>query len=537
MTTPPKARRYNLSVGDTVPPAKGHIRVETVRKSPAAHDPAKTPGAPPAAAPAGPASDQAALDAIRDEKLTARQLRIARRMAHLHQINVTTDEEAVLRLRQRGLDPTQRSVVGKMLAQEGARSQSRPATDTPAIVKTAAVPTAPDLPSRDVLTEGRRAAEILQIQRDIARRRRRRLAMLAMRLLFLVFLPTGIAGWYYFKIATPLYATYSQFEIQSAAPSAVGGGGMGGLAGSMMALNVDAVKTQSYLTSREAMLRLNQDMGFRRAFEDPAIDPVRRISPDDSNETVYRLYKNSVKIGYDPTEGVINMEVIAPDPNLSRDFSLALIKYAEEQVDQTTARLREDQMQGATQTYQDAEARVLSAQTRVNELQQRLGVLDPAAESSVVMGQVAQLEGQLTAKRLELGQLLSNPSPVQSRVAAVRGDIVRLEQMVADTRSQLTEGDTVRASLATVTGELRIAESDLRTRQELLASAAAQLENARIEANKQVRYLSLSVPPVPPDAATYPKAFQNTLVAFMVFLGIYLMVSLTASILREQVST
>ena len=70
-----------------------------------------------------------------------------------------------------------------------------------------------------------------------------------------------------------------------------------------------------------------------------------------------------------------------------------------------------------------------------------------------------------------------------------------------------------------------------------LAAAAAQMETARIEANKQVRYLSLSVAPVAPDEATYPKAFQNTIVAFLIFSGIYLMLSLTASILREQVSS
>ena len=125
----------------------------------------------------------------------------------------------------------------------------------------------------------------------------------------------------------------------------------------------------------------------------------------------------------------------------------------------------------------------------------------------------------------------------QSRVDAARGDISRLEKMIADTRQQLTQGNEQRASLAAITGELRIAESDLATRQELLAAAAAQMEGARIEANKQVRYLSLSVAPVPPDEATYPKAVQNTIVAFLIFSGIYLMLSLTVSILREQVST
>jgi capsular polysaccharide transport system permease protein len=52
-----------------------------------------------------------------------------------------------------------------------------------------------------------------------------------------------------------------------------------------------------------------------------------------------------------------------------------------------------------------------------------------------------------------------------------------------------------------------------------------------------VRYLSTGVRPVAPDEPTYPRAFENTLLAFLIFSGIYLMLSLTASILREQVSS
>ena len=58
----------------------------------------------------------------------------------------------------------------------------------------------------------------------------------------------------------------------------------------------------------------------------------------------------------------------------------------------------------------------------------------------------------------------------------------------------------------------------------------------RSEANRQVRYLSLAVSPIPPDEAAYPRAFENTLVAMLILLGIYLMISMTAAILRDQVS-
>ena len=84
---------------------------------------------------------------------------------------------------------------------------------------------------------------------------------------------------------------------------------------------------------------------------------------------------------------------------------------------------------------------------------------------------------------------------------------------------------------------LQIAQADLSTRQLLLAQALQSMETSRIEANRQVRYLSLGVRPVAPDEPTYPRAFENTMVTMLIMLGIYLMVSMTAAILREQVSS
>jgi capsular polysaccharide transport system permease protein len=61
------------------------------------------------------------------------------------------------------------------------------------------------------------------------------------------------------------------------------------------------------------------------------------------------------------------------------------------------------------------------------------------------------------------------------------------------------------------------------------------MELARIEANRQVRYLSVSVSPTPPDEPAYPKAFENTHGHPVDHAGVYLMISMTAAILREQV--
>src|SRR5690606_26388864 len=138
--------------------------------------------------------------------------------------------------------------------------------------------------------------------------------------------------------------------------------------------------------------------------------------------------------------------------------------YAEEQVDNLTFRLREDQMKGARESYADAETKVRGAQARVLELQEQLGVIDPRTETSAVMTQVATFETQLQQKRLELQQLLDNAQPNRARLAGVEGDIARLEALIADLRAQLTISANGSQSLASVSGQLRIAEADLETR-------------------------------------------------------------------------
>jgi capsular polysaccharide transport system permease protein len=548
MTTKPRAKKFRIRrsgslAGQPAGPGKS-------QQKPAAGKAAGTPDAnpfeghgtedgfgdepfPTAAKARKPAEDPAVtaeIEAIRKEGLTSRQLRMARRVAQKYGLEPTSDYDAIRLLRKKGVDPFQRSTMLELVVPDGAKGEQGDKLPSTKVKQPG------EVPSTEVMSEDQRAREIYRIQRDIARRRRRKTALLFVRLLFFVFLPTFLVGYYYYNIATPLYATKSEFLIQQA-DNQGGGGSLGGLfSGTGLATSQDAITVQSYLQSREAMLRLDEDIGFKSHFSQEFIDPLLRLPPDASNEEAYKLYKRLVKIGYDPTEGIIRMEVAAADPKVSEEYSLALIKYAEEQVDNLSKRLREDQMKGARESYIEAENKMIEAQNRVLELQEKLGVIDPASETSALMGQITNFETQLQEKKLQLQQLLDNPRPNQARVDGVKGDIKRLENLVAELRSQLTSSGSETASLARITGELRLAENELQTRQAMMQQALQQLEMARIEANRQVRYLSLGVRPVAPDEPTYPRAFENTFVAFLIFSGIYLMVSLTASVLREQIS-
>jgi capsular polysaccharide transport system permease protein len=169
-------------------------------------------------------------------------------------------------------------------------------------------------------------------------------------------------------------------------------------------------------------------------------------------------------------------------------------------------------------------------------LQEKFKVLSTATELAMITGQISSLEAQLLQDRLSLSEMESNASPNQARMDPLKRRIASLTTEIADLRARMTEGSADAQSLARVQGELLVAEADVTTRQMILSQALTAMEVSRTEANRQVRYLSISVNPTVTDEPAYPRAFENTLVTMLILLGIYLMVSMTAAILREQVT-
>ena len=566
MTTKPKARKFRIK---RTPPALGSA---AAAQSEAAQDSAPAPRAQqpqhppqeaaPQQAPAARSGEVASatqvvsentIDTIRQEGLTGRQLRMARRVAQKHGLAPTSDFDAVRLLRAQGVDPFQRSnMLELVVPQAGAEQHEGGAPDAFAGLPAAAggagaeagrvqlpqtVPVQKQqLPSTEVSPADRRAQEIQNIQRDIGRRRRKKMGLLLVRLAFFVMLPTFLAGYYFYVIATPMYATKSEFLIIQNEGSG-GAGPLGGLLPTQFATNSDSIAVQGFLQSKDAMLRLDRDVGFKSHFTQDWIDPIQRLSVEPTNEEAYKTYKKNVKIGYDPTEGMIRMEVAAADPQVSADFSRQLINYAEERVNNLSAQKRDDQMRDAREGFERADSERRSAQENLVRLQIEGSTLDPEGVIASLRTQIGTLETQIIEKRIELASLLNNARPNQSRVDGARGTLAILEQELETLNNKMTDVSKGENSLAELAARIQIAQADLAARDMMMQSALQQMEQARVEATRQVRYLTVAVDPIASQEPSYPRAFENTILAFLVFAGIYLMISLTASILREQVTS
>ena len=542
---PPQPQGSDGAVSGGTPSSQGSVKDSQPAGATAQERPSTTEGATVREGQVSSASEEAGttdIEEIKREGLTGRQLRLARRVAQKHDLPATSDYDAVRLLRQRGIDPFKRANMLELVVPQGQKNNvpaTQPAANAP---KPQTLPQTVDKGKTSVAAPGqlspaeRRNREIRSIQRDIARRRRRKMALLGARLGAFVLLPTFIAGFYYYNVATPMYASHSEFLVLKA--DSAGASGFGGLlSGTQFATSQDSIAVQAYLQSKVAMRRLDEEAGFRTHFSQDWIDPIQRLTPDATNDDAYKIYKRNVKIGYDPTEGVVRMEVSAAEPEVAAEFSRRLISYAQENVNHLSEQKRADQVGDAEDALELAEQQRRDAQAELVRLQQQGSVLDPEGVIASLRSQINTFELQLQQKRLELAALEDNLRPNAAKVEGTAADIKRLEALIDTLNKRMTDASQGENSLASLSVKIQMAQADLATRDMMLQSALQQVEQTRMEANRQVRYLTTAVEPVPADTPSSPRKFENTILAFLIFSGIYLMCALTASILREQVSS
>ena len=166
-------------------------------------------------------------------ELSARQLKMAGRLAERKGLKVSSDEDAVTELRKHGIDPFTRGrleIVPKKKTRTVPDVPGQAPAQQPVAKSNAPVPVPqPEGKVPGPVDEGaladERSRQIMKMRRDLVKRRRRNLINLGARLVAFVAIPTILAGYYFSNIASPLYSTHSDFLIQQSESSAAGGMG------------------------------------------------------------------------------------------------------------------------------------------------------------------------------------------------------------------------------------------------------------------------------------------------------------------------
>jgi capsular polysaccharide transport system permease protein len=361
--------------------------------------------------------------------------------------------------------------------------------------------------------------------RDAQAKRVSRAQRLLLRLLVWVVLPTLASAYYYYRQASSQFESVSLITIYSAeaAPTSVGGlNALIGL-GAGSSVVTDGLAVREYIFSRDMLRRLNSDEGFIAHFADPGKDWWSRLPADAGVEDAMSSYEDRVNVEVDPMSGVATLTVQAYSAEAAQRFSQAIIRYAEEMVNELSSRARADEVKFAEAELSKTEARLAAARKRLVEVQHERGEYNPEMSAQAQLSIRTALESQLATARAELAQLLAYMTPDAPQVVGAKEKVRALSGQIAGTSRKMVAKDEDGHSLnkSAVEFEAVLVEKELATAAYQAATSAVSL--ARASAGRQHRYLATISPPSFADESTQPNRGAGVLTVFLcslLFMGI-----------------
>ena len=362
------------------------------------------------------------------------------------------------------------------------------------------------------------------------RKRIRRLDRLAWGL---VVAPTVLAALYFGLVASDVYVSESRFVVRS--PERKVASPLGAvLAGVGFAKAQDESFTvRDYILSRDALRVLNELTGLGASYASAQVDRLNRfagLDPDNSFEALFRYYQGKVGVVTDSSSGITTLTVRAFDATHAVDANRILLEQSEALVNRLNERGRQDLVGYAKQEVAQAQGKAAAAALALSQYRMKQSVLDPEKQAANQLTQVAKLQDELTATRMQLAQLRTltpnNPQipAAEGRVRTLQAEITRENARVMGTGDSLTQKSAEFQRLAL--------EADFAAKN--LASALAGYENAMSEAQRQQVYLERIAQPSKPDRAQEPRRLRSVFITFLLGLVVYGIATMVIAGVREH---
>jgi capsular polysaccharide transport system permease protein len=334
-------------------------------------------------------------------------------------------------------------------------------------------------------------------------RRRRRLFVLG-----LVLAPVVIAGLYIPFFAVPRFAAEARFTVRantsqssSGSPttnvlSTGGGGGLGGLGGF-----VDGWAVQDFLNSRDCMRELDRHVGLRKYLSHGGLDPLNHLSPNASDDDLYKAYQNQIHNSYDLISQINGLRVSAFSPSDAALLSNALLKVSSDFVNKMDQKGVEDALKVSRLNLTAAEQKDRDTLAAIAQWRIEHGNIDPTADATMLLNQVGQIETDLTTAQVNLEKIRAMGNPDHPMLGPAEQQVEALRRRMGEMRGQMSGAGNTEARQLKTYVQLMNAQTFADAN---LLSARQTYQQAFTDAGKLERYLSVIARPVPEGTPSSP---------------------------------
>ncbi|MET0567568.1 MAG: RkpR, polysaccharide export protein [Hyphomicrobiaceae bacterium] len=340
---------------------------------------------------------------------------------------------------------------------------------------------------------------------------RQRRRALAWTLLLFVALPTLLASLYYGLIASNQYAVEVRFAVRSSsgAQSSDLLGIFSGIPAAAGSTVTDSYIVIDYIQSRELIDKLEARIDLKKIYARADADYLSRFDSSLSAEEFVKYWRKMFKASFDSASQVVAIEVKAFTAEEAKLVATSLLEASEELINDLSVRARSDAVKNAQQEVKRMEDRLKLQRTALRSFRDTEQEFDPTKQAESRYAILAKLEEELTRARARRSNLQSFMSKDAPSLIVLNSEIAALERQLLVERAKLGKGPEgelrTRDTLGGLVANYEELVVDREFAEKAYVSALSSLERARIEADRQQRYVAAFVRPTLPQEPLYPK--------------------------------
>lgn len=398
--------------------------------------------------------------------------------------------------------------------------------------------TAPETAKPKVINLTKQSADKASSARSRPQAIRRRL--LALSFAILVAIPVILGSVYYAFVASDRYVSSAGFAVRGV--NAGGGmdmiGSLTGLASSGSTTS-DSYIILKYIKSRDLVERLQKDTAIRGAYSDETIDYLSRMNADVTIEEFVEYWQGMIDTSFDATSGVIAFEVEAFNPADAHKVAERVLGYTQDLVNNLSENARQDSVRFAETEVKRSETRLRDALQELRKFREQEQSINPAVRAQLEIELVSALESRLIDIRARMTAISGSVDANAPSMTALRRQAEALEAQIATKMAGISSNGTANDAGKALSGLLATYETlevEKNFAEQAYASTLTSLEQARVEADRQQRYLAVYSVPSLAEKAIYPRRAMNIFLLIIVVTSIWGIGTLIVYSVRDHLS-
>ena len=349
-----------------------------------------------------------------------------------------------------------------------------------------------------------------------------------------VFLLCMLGAVYWGIIASDRYISESHIVIQQTQMPATQTMDLSSILGGTPAPNrADQMLLRDYLLSIDMLEKLDKKLSLREHYSDRRRDPISRMWDKDlSTEWFYWYYLLRATVEFDEYAGVLVIRAQAFTPEQAHAITSLLVEEGERYMNDMAHRLAQQQVAFIEKQVEQVYERVMRARMAVVAYQNERNLVSPEGTAEYFSGIVNSLEGQLASLDTQRNAALGYLNPESPTVTDFDLQIAAVKKQISKEQARLTSSN--RRTLNRSVEEFQRLKLNAEFAQEVYKTALASLEQARVDAGRTIKMVSVIQSPTHPQYPLAPRRIYNTVVFVLVTLIIFGIASLMRAIVRDH---